>query len=402
MTKPARAFAAAIAMLIALLAARPDAAPAATHAQAPAGAAATTALPRGVVVDSVVTTDDAAQSYALYLPSDYTPERPWNLLLAFHAGARGRAMVEKYQAAAERYGYIVAGSNNSRNGPIDVSAAAVRAMSRDVGRRFTIDAARIYLTGMSGGARVAMGVALGPADIAGVIASSAGFPDARPKKSVRFPIVATAGSDDFNHLEMQTLDRQLTSPHRLFLFDGGHTLPPDEIALAAIEWLELQAMRDGRRAKDPALAAALLAKRRAALTAATDPLETWRLTDALVADFKGLQDVSSDDTRLLALGADPAVKRARGREQDALTAEARSLDEALRHEAHLRDPDARSASLQRLTALFVEWSSAATADAASPERSRARRLLAAIAAGAASRSDDAEYRALVQRYRWRG
>lgn len=56
-------------------------------------------------------------------------------LIAFHPGARGRAMVEKFQAAAEQYGYIVAGSNNSRNGPWPVSAAAVEAMSNDLGQR---------------------------------------------------------------------------------------------------------------------------------------------------------------------------------------------------------------------------------------------------------------------------
>ena len=35
-------------------------------------------------------------------------------------------------------------------------------MSADLGQRFTIDPKRFYLTGLSGGARVAMGVAPGP------------------------------------------------------------------------------------------------------------------------------------------------------------------------------------------------------------------------------------------------
>ena len=359
-------------------------------------------LPRGVIVDDVVSRDDAAQSYALYLPSDYTPDRAWNLLLAFHAGARGRAMVEKYRAAGERYGYIIAGSNTSRNGPADVSAAAVRAMSRDVGRRFTIDAARVYLTGMSGGARVALGVALGPNDIAGVIASSAGFPDAQPKRSVRFPVVATAGTDDFNYLELRTLDRQLASPHRLIVFDGGHTLPPDDVALEAIEWLELHAMQTGRRAKDPALVEALFEKRRRSLAAIGDAAESWRLTQALVTDFRGLRDVAADETRAAALAADPAVKTALARDRAALDAEARALDEALRLESRLRDADTRAASLARLGGMFAEWSREAAAATATPARSRARRLLAAVAAGAAERVADEEYRALVQRYRWRG
>ena len=45
-------------------------------------------------------------------------------------GARGRAIVETYQAAAEQYGYIVAGSNTSRNGPWAISMASVRASIR--------------------------------------------------------------------------------------------------------------------------------------------------------------------------------------------------------------------------------------------------------------------------------
>src|SRR5689334_8163921 len=107
-------------------------------------------LSRGRIVDDVKCAADPSQSYALYLPSAYTPDRPWPVLMGFHPGARGRAIVEKYQAAAEQHGYVVAGSNNSRNGPWQVSVAAVRAMSADVGSRFSLDPKRVYLTGLSG------------------------------------------------------------------------------------------------------------------------------------------------------------------------------------------------------------------------------------------------------------
>ena len=60
-----------------------------------------------------------------------------------------------------------------------------------------------------------------------MIASSAGFPDAEPRRSVKFAVFATAGTDDFNYLEMRRLDAALTSPHYLAVFEGGHALPPD-------------------------------------------------------------------------------------------------------------------------------------------------------------------------------
>jgi len=356
-------------------------------------------FPRGQIIDTVTCADDQTQSYALYLPSDYTPDRPWNLLLAFHPGARGRVFAEKYQAAAERFGYIVAASNNSRNGSWDVTTAAVRAMSRDVGRRFAVDAQRVYLTGHSGGARVAMEVALGPNDIAGVIASSAGFPDAEPRSSVRFPVFATAGTDDFNYLEMRRLDAKLTSPHYLAVFDGGHTLPPDAVAVEALEWLELQAIRSGRRAGDRRLIDALFASRLQRIEQAPDGIARLRLLQASVADFKGLHDVSAMQSRAEALAKDAAVKDAFARDRAALDAESRLRREALDAEARLRDPDARAASLARLRGMLESWSRAASAAEPSPERSQARRLLGAIAAGASERVTDEEYLRLIRQYR---
>ena len=121
-------------------------------------------------------------------------------------------------------------------------------MSADLDARFHIDEKRVYTAGLSGGARVAMMVALGTGKIAGVIASSAGWPDAVPRKSAPFAVFGTAGTDDFNYLEMRQLDRTLTTPHRVAIFDGGHTWLSSELAMEALEWMELQAMKSGLRA----------------------------------------------------------------------------------------------------------------------------------------------------------
>ena len=141
-------------------------------------------LPRGEIIPDVQCAADASQSYALYLPSGYSPNRVWPVILAFDPGGRGRNGVERYQAAAEKYGYIVAGSNNSRNGSPD-TGKAVAAMSADVLSRFSINSRRIYTAGMSGGARVAFSVALASPSIAGVMASSAGYPDAQVREWLR-------------------------------------------------------------------------------------------------------------------------------------------------------------------------------------------------------------------------
>ena len=202
-------------------------------------------LPHGQIVDPVKCSADPSQTYALYLPAHYSADRPSKLILAFDPRGQGRQGVEALQAAAEKYGFIVAGSNNSRNGPPQVSLTAAQAMWTDVGKRFSINPKRIYTAGFSGGARIAMKVAFDSDQIAGVIASSAGFPPGHRRSDLRFIVFGTAGTEDFNYLEMRQLDHELSSSHRVVIFEGGHQWLPSALAVQAVEWLELQAAHPG-------------------------------------------------------------------------------------------------------------------------------------------------------------
>ena len=139
-------------------------------------AGAQSALEKGQVLERVAVRDHPEQTYALYVPSGYTPDRPWPVLYCLDPGARGRTPVERFAGAAEKAGVIVAGSNNSRNGPLAPSQEAINLMLLDTHERLRIDDDRVYAAGLSGGARLALGWAMG-GHLAGVIASSAGFPE---------------------------------------------------------------------------------------------------------------------------------------------------------------------------------------------------------------------------------
>ena len=366
------------------------------------GTARAQSLPAGAIVDDVKCAADPTQSYALYLPSQYTPDRQWNILIAFHPAARGRAMVEKYQAAAEQYGYIIAASNNSRNGPWSVSRDAVKAMTVDLAQRFSINPQRVYATGMSGGARVALELALASPSVAGVIASSAGFPDSQPRANVKFAIFATAGTDDFNYLEMRMLARKLKSPHRLVIFDGGHTLPPDSVAMDAIEWMELQAMRTGLRPRSDELIDRLLAKRRALIASASSPVDIVHLLDDVVDDFTGLRDTAAESQRLKELSQQGEVKKALARERSSDDGEMRMLLEIFELEAGLGDRDRHNDVMMSLRDRLSRLAKKASAAEESPERSQARRVLRSITAGASGRVQDRDYLQLLTEFGMRG
>jgi predicted esterase len=270
-----------------------------------AGAAAPPALktldlPRGTLVERVVCAGHPEQAYALYLPKSYTPERRWPILYAFDASSQGRSVATLFQSAAETYGWIVVSSwNTASDGPMEPNFKAMSALWADTHARFAIDESRVYAAGFSGTVRFSCILALtAPGTIRGIIGAGAGFPfGTPPKKGNPFDFFGTVGDRDFNYYEMNDLDAALTAvavPHRIEHFAGTHAWPPAELATQAVAWMEVQAMKAGKRPKDAALVEAQWSADRAraqaqATSHPADALHTWK---AMAADYAGLRDVA--------------------------------------------------------------------------------------------------------------
>jgi poly(3-hydroxybutyrate) depolymerase len=349
-------------------------------------------IPVGKIVDVTCAADDS-QSYALYLPARYTPDREWKLILAFDAGARGRQGVERFEAAAEKYGYIVAGSNNSRNGPWDVSMNAADAMATDVLKRFKVDWRHMYTTGQSGGARVAMKVAMETGNIAGVVASSAGFPDpGEPERKLSFPVYGTAGTEDFNYSEMRTFDNELTSPHHIEIFEGVHTWLSSELAMKAVEWMEIEAMKSGISPRNPAFVKTIFDKRLAEANGLKSDFARYRALNAMATDFRSVADVSAIDTQTGELRKHKDVEEAAKADARILQTEAlttRELYDAVR--SYTESPASGIKDLRsRVMKLFEQ----AQAPADTDQRRLARRVLAGLRAGSRG-IQDKDYQKLI-------
>ena len=291
-------------------------------------------LPVGTILSSVVCNADSKQSYALYLPSNFSSARPWPIIYVFDPAARGQVAVETIKPAAEKFGYIVVASNNSRNGPMGDSGHAMNAMWRDTQQRFPIDERRRYLAGMSGGARAAVSLALSCKDcVAGVIANAAGFPlGAEPTRDMKFAYYAAVGNADFNYGEFVELRRKLDATgarYRIRIFDGQHGWAPPEVWIEALNWMDIQAMSAGTLPHDPkriqqTFAGTLSNARK--FQSQNHPLAAVREYQSLVRNFRGLADVSdlrAVETLLPELTKSKAVKAAEKEEASALDEQAR-------------------------------------------------------------------------------
>jgi len=241
------------------------------------------------------------QTYALYLPSTYTPTKSWPIIYAFDPAARGDRPIDALKAGAEKYGYIVAASNNSRNGEWPPEIEAAQAVSDDTHTMLPIDDRRVYFTGLSGGARVAARIAQICRCAAGVYLNGAGFPNGTtpsPKDSP-FPVFATVGNVDFNFPEVTRLDETLGAagyPHFLRYFDGPHQWAPPEVAEEALAWFRLVAMKKGSAPPDSGF---ITQQRDAEIARAKSLAQSgnlfyaWREYNQAIAIFDGLADVAA-------------------------------------------------------------------------------------------------------------
>src|SRR5262249_497702 len=209
---------------------------------------ASQALQPGALIPHQTCIEHPEQSYAVYLPAQYTASKKWPIVYAFDPAARGKVPVELMKSAAERYAYIVVGTNNSRNGSWKVEAEAAQAMLQDTHSQLSIDVRPVYLAGFSGGARVASQIAMLCKCAAGVILNGAGFPSgASPSRDAIFAVFSAVGNFDFNYPEVARLDQKLE--------DSGfaHAFHP-------FAWFRLIAIKTGSELRDDVFVASKFAE----------------------------------------------------------------------------------------------------------------------------------------------
>lgn len=298
------------------------------------------------IIDKVVCARDSQFSYALFLPSSYSSEKAWPVIICFDPRAQGRRPVEKLQAAAETYGYIVAGSLDSKNGPLEPIQKAAKAVWLDMRQRFSIDPARIYAAGFSGGAEAA---ALLPYFIetraAGIISCGAGLPSRfepeRVKPAAYYGII---GNWDFRYLDMARLEEEFDRvdvTHRIVCFEGWHQWPSPELLVEAVKWMDLMAMKAGLKEKDNGWIESEYQKR---LKAAADlessghMLSAVREYESLASDFKGWIDVADVEKRISVLKSSTDFQKLEKDKQAAEKNERSALKRVLRAFAAIDQP----------------------------------------------------------------
>ena len=197
---------------------------------------------------------DGEYSYKLWIPQGYeaAPKRRWPCV--FIASPGGNANMGPMAKHLKEAGYIVVALQESSNSVSNgVCCSNFAAAHDDVVARLRVAEGQKFVTGMSGGSRVAsMFVTMRPG-IAGLFQQAAGYgvvPSALPKRN--FCIVTSIGTKDFNIVEFPKIAAGISSgvPWAVLISDSGHGWSPAPIAEKAFLQMEARTLMSASSSPD--------------------------------------------------------------------------------------------------------------------------------------------------------
>ncbi len=184
------------------------------------------------------------QSLSYFLPSS-APASPVCLIF-FDPQGEGWEPVSLYKNLAANHGFVLVGSNFSKNGmDIEEDKAIVNQLIERINQESGLDSARYYAAGFSGGARVALHLLLLNTGFRGAVYAGAPGNLAVYQK----PVFGFAGNRDMNYADLLAFDGQLANQGSHFLreWEGRHEWPSESVMEEAFNWLHIREIKQPSR-----------------------------------------------------------------------------------------------------------------------------------------------------------
>lgn len=204
---------------------------------------------KGVIHDSIPVSGTTDESFAVYLPNTFQNNVLSSIVFIFEPAARSAIGIRPFIPAAEKYGHVLVCSNNSRNAGYERNFGIANNLFAYIFSNFNIKEDEMYLSGFSGGSRLACAIASLTNQFSGVVACGAGFPSSPElKPSIqKYAYVGLVGDRDMNYREMlknRSFLELLNFNSTLITYNGDHSWPDSEQILRAFDWLHLQKLKN--------------------------------------------------------------------------------------------------------------------------------------------------------------
>ena len=193
--------------------------------------------------------DSTEQTYECFVPKSYRQQEAHPLILFISPGDRGTSF-KQWQETCSRQGILFAGPHKAGNRcPMERRVHIVLDVLDDMRRKYNIDPDRTYISGFSGGGRIACAIGFAvPEYFGGVIPICAGGELRqeswlRQRVIDRLSVAHLTGSTDFNRGEVERLRspmlKEVGVRSRAWVVPKlGHGVPSTQFLTQAYKWLE--------------------------------------------------------------------------------------------------------------------------------------------------------------------
>jgi hypothetical protein len=214
-------------------------------------------LKKGAVVDGLTISDSIAESFAMYLPRNYSADKNWPIVFVFDNEGRGINTARLFSSAAEDQGYLIVASNNiSKQDSVITNLKKASRLLENLLQNFPIDENRVYTAGLKEGALVASALPAVYPKIKGILVVEDIWinKDYLIQNDEKETIVVFADykSDFYNEFEENSLLlKPLDYKSLTYYYEGTNTWPATKLISHGLGVFTLNAMLDGNEAIDP-------------------------------------------------------------------------------------------------------------------------------------------------------
>lgn len=263
----------------------------------------------GEVIFNMACKSDTTLTYTFYKPVSVDKNKSLPLIIFFDPHGDGALPVLKYKAIADKFGFVVAGSNCIENGlSPDRSLYIANAMLSDVGTRCNVKFNDVTACGFSGGARVAEMFSKS-GKISSIVLNSAATPGFVYDDKVT--VLGIAGTSDMNYSEIAALDDILINSEThgsCLFFDGKHEWAPLRSLFLALCFIEFKLMKNDVIQKNEHMIKSFKDSLYEQLTATSSLAQKVRLLSFSVKALDNIGDVSQYRNELNKISESNAYK----------------------------------------------------------------------------------------------
>ena len=185
-------------------------------------------------------------SYSVYFPVTFSEKEKYPALIFLDPHGHGKFPLEKYKSLADRFHFLLMGSNDSKNGMnIEQSIKFAGDLLNEASTTLPGLKQQISLAGFSGGAKVALVAANSILGFSSGIYCGAAFPPGSIQ--INKPLLAIAGRHDMNYTEVRNYNQSIDKSgltHALVEWNGKHEWPDTVIFQHAFYWNLFTSMRN--------------------------------------------------------------------------------------------------------------------------------------------------------------